>query len=105
MPSATLSHPVWQRLVRFEAVDGLEYCGEPVDPDLDVGIAMVEGKPILVKVLDASSALDSDARFTGEVKEAKRILTPLTPSEVGTIRCVGLNYKDHAVSLQRVSGR
>lgn len=25
----------WDRLIRFIADDGLEYCGQPEDPDLD----------------------------------------------------------------------
>lgn len=30
--------------------------------------------------------------------DSGKLLSPLTPSETGTIRCIGLNFKDHAVS-------
>jgi hypothetical protein len=30
--------------------------------------------------------------------KAEQLLSPLTVIETGAIRCIGLNYKDHAVS-------
>ncbi|TVY71368.1 Fumarylacetoacetate hydrolase domain-containing protein 2-like protein [Lachnellula suecica] len=95
-----LIYPVWKRIVRFIAEDGQEYCGEPSDAELDVGLAMAENKSVLVKVLAGNSPLDLNTAFTGEEKTAKKILSPLTPSEVGTIRCVGLNYTDHAAEMK-----
>ncbi|PGG97077.1 hypothetical protein AJ79_09351 [Helicocarpus griseus UAMH5409] len=67
------SQPIWSRFVRFEAEDGKIYCGEPVDEELDVGIASLTPSttPILVNVLDSSSPLDLDAKFTGERLKAK----------------------------------
>ncbi|KAH6712469.1 hypothetical protein BKA61DRAFT_644619 [Leptodontidium sp. MPI-SDFR-AT-0119] len=92
--------PVWDRFVRFTVEDGQEYCGEPVDSELDIGLAFVAKEPILIKVLDSSSALDIHASFTGDIKTATSILTPVTAQEVGTIRCVGLNYTDHAAEMK-----
>ncbi|KAL4901205.1 hypothetical protein BDW74DRAFT_187853 [Aspergillus multicolor] len=84
------SSPVWSRLVRFIADDGIEYF---------VGLAVSDGQSVSVKVLDAKSALAEEAAFTGELKTINKLLSPLAASEVGTIRCIGLNYKDHATEL------
>ncbi|KAK2741716.1 hypothetical protein FQN55_008215 [Onygenales sp. PD_40] len=94
--------PVWSRFVRFEAEDGKIYAGEPADENQDVGLASLTPStmPILVKVLDSSSPLALDAKFTGETVTAKRILSPLTEEQVGTIRCVGLNYHDHGTRAE-----
>jgi hypothetical protein len=65
-------------LVRFIAEDGQEYYGEPVDSEIDVGLAFAANELILLKVLDASSALDLGAAFTGDVKRA----TSVRPEEI-----------------------
>lgn len=52
-----------------------------------------------MKVLSASSALDTRAQFTGEVATISKLLSPLSARDIGTIRCVGLNFKDHAAEL------
>ncbi|OBT95692.2 hypothetical protein VE01_06517 [Pseudogymnoascus verrucosus] len=101
MPSATAPDlPIWNRFVRFIGEDGNEYCGEPVDSELDVGLAMEQNEPVMVKLLNGISALDFDVIFTGRVVRAREILTPITPAEAGTIRCIGLNYTDHAAEMK-----
>ncbi|KAI1264590.1 hypothetical protein F5Y18DRAFT_389416 [Xylariaceae sp. FL1019] len=87
--------PVWSRFVRFISDDGRELAGEPENGDIDVGLELVSGKPVGVKVLDASSALADGANFTGEITTIKKLLSPISVQEVGTIRCIGMNYKDH----------
>lgn len=52
-----------------------------------------------MKVLNVKSALDAGAQFTGETTTISKVLPPLSAQEVGTIRCVGLNFKDHAKEL------
>ncbi|KAL4790882.1 hypothetical protein BDV19DRAFT_393615 [Aspergillus venezuelensis] len=56
---------VWTRAVRFIADDGLEYCGEPEDPDVDVGLAVAQGQSLCVKILNAKSILDTDTCALG----------------------------------------
>lgn len=46
-------------------------------------------------MISVSGNLDND---TIEIQ----ILTPLTPQEIGTVRCVGLNYTDHAAEMKLV---
>ncbi|KAH7305256.1 hypothetical protein B0I35DRAFT_444234 [Stachybotrys elegans] len=91
--------PVWTRLVRFVAPDGRILCGQPSDPEVDVGLAVAAQQPVSVRVLDGASALDNSS-FTGEVTTIQKLLSPLAASEVGTIRAIGLNYTDHAAELK-----
>jgi len=88
----------FQRLVRFvpKGADGSKILiGEPVDSSVDVGLAVRKGDDVEVKVYSGSSVL-SPGSPTDKVAVIDRVLSPLAQSEVGTIRCIGLNYKTHA---------
>ncbi|EGS21548.1 uncharacterized protein CTHT_0034080 [Thermochaetoides thermophila DSM 1495] len=87
----------WDRLVRFVPVgnDNKVLIGEPVDAAIDVGAAVRNGQAVQVRVYSGNSVLD-EGEPTGETVTIGRILSPLTQNEVGTIRCIGLNYKKHA---------
>ncbi|KAJ5487761.1 hypothetical protein N7530_002061 [Penicillium desertorum] len=93
-------HPVWKRWVRFRAEDGKIYGGEPVNPDIDVGQAIEKNVQVSVKVVAGNSALDYEAPFTGEIKTIDELLSPVSQMEAGTVRCVGLNYKEHAAEMK-----
>ncbi|KAJ5834450.1 hypothetical protein N7447_000476 [Penicillium robsamsonii] len=93
-------HPVWKRWVRFRAADGKIYGGEPVNPDIDVGQALEKNVEVSVKVVAGNSAFDYDASFTGEIKTIDELLSPVSQIEAGTVRCVGLNYKEHAAEMK-----
>lgn len=57
----------------------------------------------LVKAFEiAGSALDPSARVTKNVLTVKALLAPLAREEVKLVRCLGLNYADHAVSSSDV---
>ena len=88
------ARPAWTRLIRFEGADGQVHMGEPEDAALDVGRASRDGKPFSARLLEGSAPWD--ARPTGTSVDVKRLLCPLLPLEVNTIRCLGLNYVDHA---------
>ncbi|KAJ3549838.1 hypothetical protein NM208_g279 [Fusarium decemcellulare] len=90
--------PTWTRFVRFISKDGRELCGEPIDQNVDVGLAVATGQPVEVRLLDSPSAMD-ESQLTGQTAFIKTLLSPLSPQEVGTIRCIGLNFKDHAAEL------
>ncbi|KAK3294699.1 uncharacterized protein B0H64DRAFT_463694 [Chaetomium fimeti] len=87
----------FNRLVRFapKGDDSKILLGEPADSSVDVGAAVREGEDVQVKVYSGTSVLDAGSP-TGETAVIGRILAPLTQQEVGTIRCIGLNYKKHA---------
>lgn len=40
-----------------------------------VGLAMLNDTPVMVDIIDAKSALDSDADFTGEKKRITKVIT------------------------------
>ncbi|KAJ3998038.1 fumarylacetoacetate hydrolase [Lentinula boryana] len=86
----------WTRLIRFVAVETSRvHIGEPVDPNIDVGVAAHQGT--LIKAHEIiGSALDPAAQVSGKILTVKYLLSPLTRSEVGFVRCLGLNYTDHA---------
>lgn len=52
-----------------------------------------------MRIVAGGSALDYDASFTGEVQLIKELLSPVSQREAGTVRCIGLNYKEHAVEM------
>ena len=54
---------------------------------------------VKVRIFTGSSPLEPDIRPTDNVYSIKTILSPLTRREVGTIRCIGLNYKEHAAEM------
>lgn len=67
--------------------------GEPVDPHLDIGLAVYQGKEVSVRPFSGSSVLNPGTA-TGLTETIERILSPLAQSEVGSIRCIGLNVSD-----------
>jgi hypothetical protein len=90
----------WQRLIRFESVDGRVLRGEPIlpRPDFDLGY-VTEKDQLQAKVILGEDPFceSGTTRVSDEVVTIKRILSPLAPSEVPTIRCVGLNYMKHSM--------
>lgn len=86
--------PSWTHLIRFIAVeDNHTHLGQLVDTSEDVGLASVEGKTI--KAYEIIGTI-----FDGEVTKTeltvKQLLSPLATEQCSYIRCLGLNYKDHA---------
>jgi hypothetical protein len=67
--------------------------GEPVQADVDVGLAVRNGQEVAVKVFSGSSVLAAGTA-TGATEVIDRVLSPLAQEEVGTIRCIGLNVGD-----------
>ena len=89
-------------LVRFvpKGGDGAEsrvLLGEPVDGAVDVGAAVRRGEDVQVRVYSGDSVL-RPGEPTGETVIVGRILSPLARSEVGTIRCIGLNVSMQAAA-------
>ncbi|GAA6011461.1 hypothetical protein JCM10207_002627 [Rhodosporidiobolus poonsookiae] len=97
----TPSAAPWSRLVRFRPASAPSQVliGEPVDKTLDVGRATFEGKDIEVEVFEGLSILKAGER-TGRKETVGTLLSPIAEEEVGTIRCIGLNYRDHAVEAK-----
>ncbi|PTB36647.1 hypothetical protein M441DRAFT_51357 [Trichoderma asperellum CBS 433.97] len=92
--------PAWNRLIRFEDINGKERYGEPIDDDLDVGIALHHGEDVYARIVRTESALDLSAVLSADITQVKKLLAPLKPEEAGTIRCIGLNYREHAAEMK-----
>ncbi|GLI74554.1 hypothetical protein PoHVEF18_002798 [Penicillium ochrochloron] len=90
----------FSRLVRFvpKSNPAKVLIGEPVDPQVDVGLAVYQGKEVAVRPFSGSSVLNP-GQVIGSTETIERILSPLAQSEVGSIRCVGLNYVSHAKEM------
>ncbi|KAJ5115289.1 hypothetical protein NUU61_001048 [Penicillium alfredii] len=90
----------FSRLVRFvpKSNPSSILIGEPVDPQLDVGLALYQGKEVSVRPFSGSSVLNP-GQVTSATETIARILSPLAQTEVGSIRCIGLNYVSHAKEM------
>ncbi|KAJ4321651.1 hypothetical protein N0V84_005204 [Fusarium piperis] len=89
-----------QRLVRFvpKSNPSKILIGQPADKDVDVGAALRKGREVAVNVWSGSSVL-APGDSTGATETIDRVLSPLAQSEVGTVRCIGLNYRKHAAEV------
>ncbi|MCJ1458504.1 hypothetical protein MMC28_008877 [Mycoblastus sanguinarius] len=95
--------PHWTHLIRFVAQeDGQIHLGQ-VDPKVypDVGLATVEKKKVEAKLISGSifDGLVTEKTMTvlqnADIKSLK-LLPPISVEETPIIRCLGLNYRDHA---------
>lgn len=63
-----------------------------------MGVAAHQGTTIKAHEI-LGSALDPAAQVTSNVLTVKELLAPLSREEVKVVRCLGLNYADHAVRI------
>ncbi|KAL1636211.1 hypothetical protein SLS58_009905 [Diplodia intermedia] len=87
--------PQWTHLIRFIAKeDGQTHLGQ-VDAAqfLDVGIAVFDGNEVSAKEVTGGLY---DGVVTDRVLHVDKLLSPVTADQVPLIRCLGLNYRDHA---------
>lgn len=68
-----------------------------------MGLAIAAKEDVAVRVVTGESSLDYDASFTGEVKFIEELLSPVSQTEAGTVRCIGLNYKEHAAEMRHAA--
>ncbi|KLO89203.1 bifunctional 4-hydroxyphenylacetate degradation enzyme [Fusarium fujikuroi] len=87
--------PNWSHLVRFLAEeDGQVHLGQ-IDHEAwpDVGISLEKGQKIQAKLIQGCVF---DGVVTERLLTVKELLAPLAKDQVPIIRCMGLNYRDHA---------
>ncbi len=91
---------VWERLIRFVAMDGRVLRGEPIlpSPDFDLGSTTAETR-LKAKVIAGNDPYDTTGatKVTDEVVTVKQLLGPLAQEDVPILRCVGLNYTKHSM--------
>ncbi|OZJ04426.1 hypothetical protein BZG36_02924 [Bifiguratus adelaidae] len=84
----------WTHLIRFVAKeDAKVHLGQLVDTSRDVGLDSIEGTEIKAYEIEGSIF---DGKVTDKRLTVKQLLPPITREQCDYIRCVGLNYKDHA---------
>lgn len=81
-------------IIRFVAnEDGRVHLGQLADTSRDAGLDSIEGKEITAYEINGSI-------FNGEVTQnaltVKHLLSPVSKEDCNYIRCLGLNYQDHA---------
>ncbi|KAI9836034.1 MAG: hypothetical protein M1819_001645 [Sarea resinae] len=87
--------PNWTHLVRFIAKeDGLPHLGQ-IDAKLhpDAGLSWEQGKEIKAKLIRGSIY---DGQVTSKELTVSQLLEPITAEQTRIVRCLGLNYRDHA---------
>ncbi|KAA8912492.1 Fumarylacetoacetase-like protein [Sphaerosporella brunnea] len=80
----------FQRLIRFLATDGRIYYGDAMLPR---GVSDLN-KATKARVIDGD--IFAAHTVTDRVVSVEHLLAPLSQSQVGTVRCLGLNYANHA---------
>ncbi|KAI0268222.1 fumarylacetoacetate hydrolase [Gloeopeniophorella convolvens] len=86
----------WTRLIRFVASETSQiHIGQPIDAQLDIGLAIASKKSVLAYEI-LGSPFDPSAQLTKNILSVKTLLSPLSREQIGLVRCLGLNYADHA---------
>lgn len=82
--------PSFSRLVRFLARDGKVYYGDAILPRGVTDIAKTKQARIL------TGDIFGKHEVTDQVADVRLLLAPLALEDVKTVRCLGLNYEQHA---------
>ncbi|KAK7206982.1 fumarylacetoacetate hydrolase [Myxozyma melibiosi] len=87
--------PNWTHLIRFIAVEDNQIHLGQVDASTypDVGLSTFKGEKIVAKLVTGTIF---DGVVTDKELTVAHLLSPIAMDEVPIIRCLGLNYKDHA---------
>lgn len=81
-------------IIRFVAVeDGRVHLGQLIDTSRDVGLDSVEG--VIITAYEINGTI-LNGTVTKHVLTVKHLLSPVSKEDCNFIRCLGLNYKDHA---------
>jgi len=91
--------PSWTHLVRFIAKeDGQIHLGQIDASEYpDVGLATYEGKDVSAQVVNGDIY---NGEVTDRVMHVQQLLPPIDMKDVPIIRCMGLNYRDHAIEAK-----
>ncbi|GKZ94600.1 hypothetical protein AnigIFM63604_011699 [Aspergillus niger] len=79
-----------QRLVRFLAKDGQTYYGDAL---LSAGVSDI-AQATKARVIQGD--IFGQHHVTDQIADIKMLLAPLARKDIGTVRCLGLNYEQHA---------
>ncbi|KAJ5973998.1 hypothetical protein N7481_011208 [Penicillium waksmanii] len=79
-----------QRLIHFLAKDGQIYYGDAILPNGTSDIAHATQAKVI------KGDIFSQYRITDQIADIRMLLSPLARKDIGTVRCLGLNYEQHA---------
>ncbi|KAL6831602.1 hypothetical protein V8C40DRAFT_262911 [Trichoderma camerunense] len=86
--------PNWTHLIRFRAVeDGQVHLGQVVDTSRDVGLDCLSGVEVKAFLINGDIF---NGTVTNHVLTVDHLLSPVSREQCNYIRCLGLNYRDHA---------
>ena len=85
----------WSRFIRFLDEQDEVHLGDAVTESAHDFTNLLEAGNLNANELAGTDLFD--AKPTGKVVKVKKLLGPLTPSNVPIIRCVGLNYAKHSM--------
>ncbi|PKK48221.1 hypothetical protein CI102_7855 [Trichoderma harzianum] len=86
--------PNWTHLIRFRAVeDGQVHLGQVIDTSRDVGIDCLNGVEVKAFLINGDIF---NGTVTDNILTVDHLLSPVSREQCNYIRCLGLNYRDHA---------
>ncbi|OPB40223.1 fumarylacetoacetate hydrolase [Trichoderma guizhouense] len=83
----------WTHLIRFIAEEDNQVHLGQIDPSIDIGLDIEAGKLVKANLVIGSAF---DGKVSNKILTVKQLLCPLAQHEVPIVRCLGLNYRDHA---------
>ncbi|QYT05585.1 Fumarylacetoacetate hydrolase domain-containing protein 2A [Trichoderma simmonsii] len=83
----------WTHLIRFIAEEDNQVHLGQIDPSIDIGLDIEAGKLVKANLVIGSAF---DGKVSNKVLTVKQLLCPIAQHEVPIVRCLGLNYRDHA---------
>ncbi len=75
--------------MRFIADDGLTYYGDAILPSGQTDLNYAQ------QAFAIEGSIFGSHRVTDTPLNIRRLIKPLAPADVGTVRCIGLNYGEH----------
>lgn len=87
----------WERLIRFEDSTGTVRFGDVIisnDDSSSLSVLAARGE-LKARCLQGSNIFSLSP--SAETVQVKKLLPPLSPSDVPIVKCVGLNYMKHSM--------
>ncbi|KAH0605074.1 uncharacterized protein H6S33_005056 [Morchella sextelata] len=86
-----MSSRTFSRLVRFVAGDGKTYYGDAILPHGATDVS----KALKAKLIEGD-IFNANHNVTEKIMDIRKLLSPLALEDIKTVRCLGLNYAQHA---------
>ncbi|CAB4380407.1 hypothetical protein RhiirA5_356113 [Rhizophagus irregularis] len=93
-----VSQTGWTRLIRFIGEDNKSYSGQPI---VDSNGFLPPISELKANIIQGDVLTEEKINITDKTIKVKKLLTPLEPSKIPIIRCIGLNYREHAIETSK----